>query len=221
MIKQFLPSQFFDLGCFAHAALFSPEKPVWQALEELSEYLAKQQLGNIEAAVETGVYLSKPELISIGRGTVVEAGAYIKGPCIIGENCQIRHGAYIRGNVITGDDCVVGHATELKNVIFLNGVQAGHFSYVGDSILGNHVNLGAGTKCANLRLDQKNVPIFFEQKRIDSGLRKLGAIIGDGGQLGCNCVTNPGAIIGKGSQSHPCMTLTGVVSENHVFRDSF
>lgn len=210
------PSQFFDLVHFEHRTLFDESAPVWEALKKIG--LLVELLGNIEGTVEQGAILVNPEEISIGKGTIVEPGAYIKGPCIIGEDCEIRHGAYIRGNVITGNGCVIGHATEVKNAIFLNGAKAGHFTYVGDSILGNRVNLGAGTKCANLRFDGKNVPIIEGEKRVDSGLRKFGAIFGDDVQTGCNSVTNPGTIMGIGSALGPCATASGVIPKSYVVK---
>ena len=156
-------------------------------------------------------FLVNPELISIGKGTVVEPGAYIAGPCIIGQNCQVRNGAYIRGNVIIGDDCVVGHATEIKGSILLNRVCASHFNYVGDSILGNDVNLGAGLVCANLRLDRQKVSIHYKNQKIPTPLKKLGAIVGDGSQLGCNSVLNPGTVLGKKVFCSPCLNISGYI----------
>ncbi|MCH9628114.1 MAG: Bifunctional protein GlmU [Chlamydiales bacterium] len=211
-MSHYLASEFFNLSTFKHAALFAGSEPVWMALGRIKEFLLSQPLGEIEGHVEQGAFLVNPEMISIGKGTVVEPGAYIKGPCIIGENCQIRHGAYIRGALIAGNDCVIGHATEVKNAIFLDGAKAGHFAYIGDSILGNRVNLGAGTKCANLRFDGAAVSIRDGEKRVDSGLRKLGAIFGDDSQTGCNAVTNPGTLVGKQSVLGPCVNGRGVSS---------
>lgn len=207
------PPQFFDLSQFAHTALFENKTYVWEALADISSYLGSLKLGAIQGEVEPGAFLIHPELISIGKGSVVEAGAYIKGPCFIGENCEIRHSAYVRGNVVTGDKCVIGHATEVKNSLFFNGAQAGHFAYVGDSILGNKVNLGAGTKCANLRFDNQNIRIRWGEQLLDSGLRKFGAIFGDLAQTGCNAVTNPGTLMGKKSVLGPCATYSGIISE--------
>lgn len=214
----FNPRDYFDLGQCAHSALFEEGQPVWEALKRIRSYLEKRELGKIEGSIEKGALLVNPETISIGKGSIVEAGAYIRGPCIIGENCQVRHGAYIRGAVITGNQCIIGHATEVKNALFLEGAQAGHFAYVGDTILGNHVNLGAGTICANLRLDNKNVSIRMPASTIESGLRKFGAILGDGVQIGCNCVTNPGVVMGKGSRSYPCLSISGVIPDHHVIK---
>jgi len=134
--------------------------------------------------------------IEIGRGVIVEPGALIKGPCIVGDQSEVRQGAYVRGNCFIGRGCVVGHTTELKGAIMLDGAKAGHFAYLGDSVLGHEVNLGAGTKLANLKLRGKSVKIKIENEVIDTGLRKLGAILGDGVQTGCNTVTNPGTLLG-------------------------
>ncbi|WP_028585631.1 LbetaH domain-containing protein [Desulfogranum mediterraneum] len=135
--------------------------------------------------------------INIGKGVLIESGSYIQEPVIIGDHSVVRHGAYIRGHCIIGERCVVGHATELKHSIFLNDAKAGHFAYLGDSILGNNVNLGAGTKFANLRFFPGSVSIKGPEGLIDSGLRKIGAILGDNSQTGCNSVTNPGTIMAK------------------------
>lgn len=218
LMDPFSPEEYFDLSNFEHAALFRKGEPVWACLKRIKEYLLSLPLGNILGVVEEGAYLVNPESISIGKGTVVEPGAYIKGPCIIGENCSIRHGAYIRGNLICGNACIIGHTTEVKNSLFLNGAQAGHFAYVGDSILGNHVNLGAGTKCANLRFDNKNVNIQLNGSFIDSELRKLGAIMGDFSLTGCNSVTNPGTLMGKRSRLAPCTTACGVIPAQSVVK---
>ncbi len=133
--------------------------------------------------------------IHIGKGVVIEPGACIQGPALLGDGTQVRHGAYIRGGCFTGKKCVIGHATEVKNAIFMDGAKAGHFAYVGDSILGCEVNLGAGTKLANLKF-KGNVTVRFEGSTINTGLRKFGAILGDSVQTGCNSVCNPGSVVG-------------------------
>lgn len=202
---------FFDLSSYPHSVLFKASNFPWEALLQISPYLQAQPLGEILGTISPQAYLVKPELISIGVGTIVEPGAYIEGPCIIGNNCIVRHGAYIRGNLITGDRCVIGHDTEVKNSIFLNGVHAAHFAYVGDSILGHRVNLGAGVKLANLKLNHGVVSVQLEGERIATGLKKLGAIIGDDTQIGCNTVTNPGILIGQGVQCYPCMNMGGFI----------
>lgn len=210
------PHALFDLTHYTHAKLFENCSYVWEALAQIDPYLASFPLGSIECDVPDGVHLVDRHLISIGKNTVLEPGAYIKGPCIIGNNCTVRHGAYIRGQFICGDHCVVGHTTEVKHSIFLNHAAAAHFAYVGDSILGNNVNLGAGTKCANLRFDNGQVIVHSEDKRIPTGLRKFGAIFGDGAQSGCNSVTNPGTILCRGAVCFPCANIGGVVSNGKV-----
>ncbi len=135
--------------------------------------------------------------IALGRGVLVESGAMIKSPAIIGDFTEIRQGAYLRGYCLTGARCVLGHTTEVKHSILLGSAKAGHFAYLGDSILGQDVNLGAGTKFANLRFLPGNVAVRTKDALIDTGRRKFGAILGDNAQTGCNSVTNPGTLIGK------------------------
>lgn len=212
-------SYFFDFSNFEHASLFRDESFPWTALLELSNYFKSHQFQQ-KGTVSSSAYLIDAEKISIGSGTIVEPGAYIKGPCIIGKNCTIRHGAYIRGNVLVGDDCVIGHDSELKHSILLNGAHAAHFAYVGDSILGNGVNLGAGTKCANLKLNRSTICIHLDEDRIPTQLHKLGAIIGDKSQIGCNVVTNPGTLIGKEVQCYPCLNIEGFIPTRSIIKPS-
>ncbi len=145
--------------------------------------------------------------IHFGRGVLVEAGALIKSPTVIGNLTEVRHGAYIRGNCLVGRACVVGHTTEVKHTIFMNNAKAGHFAYLGDSILGNGVNLGAGTKLANLRFIKGDVSVATPEGLVNTGLRKLGAILADGVQTGCNSVTSPGTLLGKKSMVLPNITV--------------
>jgi hypothetical protein len=146
--------------------------------------------------------------VSIGQGTVVEPGALIIGPTIIGDFTEVRQGAYIRGHVLVGHNCVVGHTTEVKHSILLGGTKAGHFSYIGDSILGE-VNLGAGTKLANLKVFSSPVTVTVEGMKYHTGLRKFGAILGDGVETGCNTVTTPGTIVSRNVLAYPNSTLRG------------
>lgn len=194
--------EFFSLSRFAHRELWEEGKPVWHPLLKLDSYLRGKTF-QIEIKIPRGVFLDRPELISIGKGVVIEPGVYIQGPCIIGKECIIRHGAYLRGGVICGDHCAIGHSAEIKHSILLDYAAATHFTYVGDSIVGNRANLGAGVKCANLRLDRKEVK---------PGMQKFGACIGDRVQIGCNCVLNPGTLIGKESIVHPLLNFGGKFS---------
>ncbi|OGQ95235.1 MAG: bifunctional GlmU protein [Deltaproteobacteria bacterium RIFOXYD12_FULL_57_12] len=157
--------------------------------------------------------------IDLGHGVLVEAGALIKSPTIIGDYTEIRQGAYLRGHCLAGRGCVIGHVTEVKHTIFLNEAKAGHFAYLGDSILGNQVNLGAGTKLANLRFTGGTVPVKTPAGPIDTGLSKLGAILGDQVQTGCNSVTNPGCLLGKKSLVMPNSTVpSGYHANNTLIR---
>lgn len=210
-MKELSAETFFSFSSYKHTSLFKNNTFVWEALNQIEGYLSSFLLGQIEISIPDGAYLMDPHLISIGKNSIVEPGAYIKGPCIIGNNCTVRHGAYIRGNLITGDHCVIGHDTEIKNAIFLNHVHAAHFAYVGDSILGNQVNLGAGTKCANLKFNKHPIVIEFQGQKINTGLSKFGAVFGDKAQTGCNVVTNPGTILGKGVNCYPVVNVKGVI----------
>lgn len=146
--------------------------------------------------------------IYIGRETVIEPGALIKGPAIIGDNTEVRQGAYLRGNTLIGNDCVVGHTTELKSCAMLGGSKAGHFAYIGDSILGK-VNLGAGTKLANLKMVESDIVINIKGEKYNTDLRKFGAILGDGVETGCNSVTSPGTLLSKDVLLYPNTTARG------------
>lgn len=216
------PDYFFDLKNISFKSLFEVDK-VYQILgKNLHKYifqLLERHIGNrIMGTVQEGAFLAD-DLIIIGKNSVVESGAYIKGPTIIGENCQIRHGAYIRGGVITGDNCVIGHTTEIKSSIILNNAKAAHFAYVGDSILGNGVNLGAGTKLANLKIYNDEILVTSGDYRYSTGLKKMGAIIGDGVEIGCNATTAPGTLIGKESRIYPNVMAFGFIPQNHILKN--
>ena len=151
--------------------------------------------------------------VLIEAGAVVEPHAYIKGPAFISAHAQIRQGAYIRGSVFVGEGAVVGHATEVKGSVFFDGAKAGHFAYIGDSILGNEVNLGAGTKLANLNFRSSTVKIQDGESGVwtDTGMRKLGAILGDGAQTGCNSVLSPGTVLYPNTAVFPCVHYRGTL----------
>lgn len=219
-MNEFKPGYFFDLSSFEHKDIFQEITYVWEVLSKIGDYLKSTQLGKIQTKIPSGAFIVNDQEVVIGEGTIVEPGAYIRGPCLIGKNCVIRHGAYIRGNVLTGDGCVIGHDSELKNSLLLNHAHAAHFAYLGDSILGNEVNLGAGTKCANLKLNNSKIEIHFENKKIPTQLRKLGAILGDRTQIGCNAVTNPGTLMGKEVFCYPCVNIGGFVPSYSLIKPS-
>ncbi len=212
------PEYFFDLDMITFRELFEVNK-VYQLLgSNLRKYILEHLKPEIRGTVKRGAFLAD-KMIFIGKGTIVEPGAYIKGPTIIGENCEIRQGAYIRGNVITGDNCVIGHSTEIKSSVMLNGAKAGHFAYIGDSILGNHVNLGAGTKLANLKIFNDEISVIAGGYSYASGLRKLGAILGDSVEIGCNTTTAPGTLIGKRSRVYSNVAIGGFIERDHIVKN--
>jgi len=157
------------------------------------------------------------ETISIGESSVIEPGALIKGPTRIGNRTEVRQGAYIRGEVATGDGCVIGHATEVKSSILLGSSKAGHFAYIGNSILGS-VNLGAGTKLANLKIVPSGVTLTIGGTAYTTGLRKLGAIIADGAEIGCNAVTMPGTLIGRDALVYPNTVVRGYCPPRSILK---
>lgn len=157
------------------------------------------------------------EEIYIGRNVLIEPSALVKGPTYIGDGTEIRHGAYIRGDVLVGDNCVVGHTTEIKSSVMLGGSKAGHFAYIGDSILGR-VNLGAGTKLANLKMVDSQVVLKIDNNLYETGLRKFGAIIADDVETGCNSVTAPGTLLGKNVLLYPNGTARGYYSPGTIIK---
>lgn len=185
------------------------KKSIKQLLSSLEVEDRPRVLGNVhkQAFLEGAVYVAET--------AIVEATAFIQGPAYIGPGAEIRHAAYIRGNVYVGRDCIVGHTTEVKGSVFLDGAKAGHFAYVGDSILGRHVNLGAGTKLANLKL--KGDEVSFQDpvsgEKIRSGLRKFGALLGDHAQTGCNSVLSPGTLLLPHTAILPCVHFCGTLKK--------
>lgn len=156
----------------------------------------------------------------IAKSAKIANSAHIDGPTIIDENAEIRHCAFIRGSVIVGKNSVVGNSTELKNCILFDNVQVPHFNYVGDSILGYKSHLGAGAIISNVKSDKTNVTVKYENQKIETNLRKFGAILGDHVEIGCNSVMNPGTIIGQNSSVYPTSMVRGVIDENVIFKNS-
>ena len=156
--------------------------------------------------------------VLVGENVTIAPGATILGPSVIGSGCEIRPGAYIRGGVVTGKECIIGNSSELKNSIILDSVALPHYNYVGDSVLGNRVHLGAGTICSNLKTDGSSVVIHGEGFDVDTGLRKLGALLGDTVDIGSSCVLNPGTVVGKGSSVYPMTVMRGVYCDRAIIK---
>jgi UDP-N-acetylglucosamine diphosphorylase / glucose-1-phosphate thymidylyltransferase / UDP-N-acetylgalactosamine diphosphorylase / glucosamine-1-phosphate N-acetyltransferase / galactosamine-1-phosphate N-acetyltransferase len=202
VLPTFLPTSLSTFAKNFHADVLPWEwvKQIGPALAALSELPAPM-------SYPPGLHVEGP--VWIHRSVKLPAYATLIGPAWIGPNTQIRPGAFIRGNVIVGEGCVLGNACEFKNCLLMDGVQVPHFSYVGDSVLGNRAHLGAGAICSNFRLDQQPVTVRTAERTYDTGLRKFGAILGDGAEVGCNAVLNPGSLLGRRSLVMPAMAFGG------------
>ncbi len=185
----------------------------WEVLPKIEEFI--KELGNTLSSEE---YEKRGEDIWIAKTATIAPTAYIKGPAIIGKNAEIRHCAFIRGKAIVGEGAVVGNSTELKNVILFNKVQVPHYNYVGDSILGYKAHMGAGSITSNVKSDKKLVVVKNKEEKIETGLKKFGAMLGDNVEIGCGSVLNPGTVIGKNSNVYPLSSVRGVVPSNSIYK---
>lgn len=185
----------------------------WEALNKINKFI-----------IEIGKMLSKNDYkeyegnIWIAKNANISKTSSIAGPTIICKDAEIRHCAFIRGNTIVGERCVVGNSTELKNVILFNNVQVPHYNYVGDSILGYKSHMGAGSITSNVKSNKSLISLNYNGKKIETGLKKFGAILGDYVEVGCNSVLNPGTIIGKNSSIYPLSMVRGYVNENSIYK---
>jgi NDP-sugar pyrophosphorylase family protein len=194
------------------AGSFQADMAPWDWLKQIGAALkALPAPASSGATIPSGVHIEGP--VWLHPSVKLPAQATLIGPSWIGPKTEIRPGAFIRGNVIVGEGCVLGNSCEFKNCLLMDGVQVPHFSYVGDSILGNKAHLGAGVICSNLRLDQKPVVIRIGDTLYETGLRKLGAILGDAAEVGCNAVLNPGVVLGKRALVAPTMSFTGYLPD--------
>ena len=164
------------------------------------------------------IYEQRGENIWIAKSAVVADSASITGPCIIGERTQVRHCAFIRGNALVGNDCVVGNSTELKNVVLIGSVQVPHYNYVGDSVLGFRSHMGAGSITSNVKSDKTPVVIKNGGETLETGLKKMGAVLGDFVEVGCGTVLNPGTVVGKNTNIYPLSMVRGVIPPNSIYK---
>lgn len=186
--------------------IFNDLEYPWEVLPHIAEYIHELLNRNID-----GYEMLAPGVL-VGRDVKIAPTVTIEGTAVIGHGTVLRPGAYLRGNVLAGDGCVIGNSTELKNCILMDHVQVPHYNYVGDSILGDHAHMGAGAVCSNLKSDGRAVTVHCgNEQNIDTGLRKFGAILGDGADIGCGCVLSPGAVIGRYTSVYPLTHLRGVV----------
>lgn len=205
--------ELYDLSHSLAKDLLSECEFPWLALPKIKDYVIK-----LISSLSDDEYYAPSEDVRISKTAKIAPSATICGPAVIGHGTEIRTGAYIRGSVIVGDNCVVGNSCELKNAILFDSVQVPHFNYVGDSILGYRSHTGAGAITSNVKSDKTPVTISLPDCRVETGLKKFGAMIGDGVEVGCNSVLNPGTVIGRNSNIYPLSSVRGFVPPDSIFK---
>lgn len=205
--------ELFNLNETIAKNLLRSEKYPWEILPKISDYILE-----IGPKLDKNIFEKKGENIWIAKSAKIAPSSSITGPVIIDENAEIRHCAFIRGKAIIGKNAVVGNSTELKNCILFNNVQVPHYNYVGDSILGFKAHMGAGSITSNVKSDKTNVQIKGADI-IETSLRKVGAFLGDGVEVGCNSVLNPGTVIGRNSNVYPLSCVRGIIPENSIYKN--
>ena len=213
-VKQFTIKVLYDLTVTAAKPLLESVTFPLEALPKIKDFII--ELGN---SLDPEEYEKRGENIWIHKSATVFDSAYIAGPCIIGKDTEVRQCAFIRGSALVGDNCVVGNSTELKNVIIFNNVQVPHYNYVGDSILGFHSHMGAGSITSNVKSDKTLVHVKGADFDIATGMKKFGAMLGDYVEVGCNSVLNPGTVIGSHSNIYPLSRVRGYVPSNSIYKD--
>ena len=204
----------YDLNETIAKDLFEGKTYPWEVLPEIGDFVTK--LGE----TLSDEFDHPEENIWIHKSVKIAKTATLNGPLIIDADTEVRPGAFIRGNVLVGKNCVVGNSTELKNVVLFNTVQVPHYNYVGDSILGTHSHMGAGSITSNVKSDKTLVVVKNDGEEIETGLKKFGAMIGDYVEVGCNSVLNPGTVIGRNTNIYPLSPVRGVVPENSIYKSS-
>ncbi len=204
----------YDLNETIAKDLFEGKTYPWEVLPEIGDFVMK--LGE----TLSDEYDHPEENIWIHKSVKIAKTATLNGPLIIDADTEVRPGAFIRGNVLVGKNCVVGNSTELKNVVLFNTVQVPHYNYVGDSILGTHSHMGAGSITSNVKSDKTLVVVKDSGEEIETGLKKFGTMIGDYVEVGCNSVLNPGTVIGKNTNIYPLSPVRGVVPENSIYKSA-
>jgi len=184
----------------------------WQALSGI-----KQMIIDIGRTLDRNEYDEVSDCVWVHKSSKVFPSAYLGSPCIIGPETEVRHGAFVRGSALVGAGCVIGNSVELKNVIIFDKCEVPHYNYVGDSILGFHAHMGAGSITSNIKADRKNIVIHADEG-IETGLRKIGAMLGDWADIGCNSVLNPGSVIGRHTNVYPTSCVRGIVPENSIYK---
>lgn len=204
---------FPELSHTISAELFSKYVYPWELLGELKEYIAEKG-----KTLSPDEYTEIAENVWVGKNVSVAPTATLNGPAIIGSNTEIRPGAFLRGSIIVGEGCVIGNSTELKNCIIFDSVQVPHFNYVGDSVLGYKSHMGAGSVTSNVKSDKTLVSINVNGEKLETGRKKLGAILSNNVEVGCNSVLNPGTVIGANSNVYPLSSVRGYIPANSIFK---
>ena len=212
-MEQLQIQNLYDLTQTIAAPLFEGATYPWELLPKISAFII--ELGN---RLPEDKYEKRGENVWIAKSATVFPTAYINGPCIIDEEAEVRHCAFIRGNAIVGKGAVVGNSTELKNVILFNKVQVPHYNYVGDSILGYKSHMGAGSITSNVKSDKTLVVVKSPYGNIETGLKKMGAMLGDNVEVGCNSVLNPGTVIGRCSNVYPTSMVRGFIEPDSIYK---
>ena len=207
-------SDLYDLNHTIAADYLAGYEYPWQALKDIKDLILAlgPKLGSDYTEVSPTVWVHKT--------ATVFPSAYLGAPCIIGANTEIRHCAFIRGSALVGEGCVVGNSVELKNVILFDGVQVPHYNYVGDSILGHMAHMGAGSVTSNVKSDKTLVVVKNGDEKIETGLKKFGAMVGDFVEVGCNSVLNHGTVIGRHSNVYPTSCVRGMIPEGHIWKNN-
>lgn len=203
----------FDLSKTIAFSLFKDKENPWEVLSDIGSFIISLGTG-----LSVSDFDHPSDNVWIAKDAVVFPSAYIAGPCIIDRGAEIRHCAFIRGNAIVGKYCVVGNSTELKNTVLFDSVQVPHYNYVGDSILGYKSHMGAGSITSNVKSDKTNIIIKYDSDFIETGRKKVGAMIGDYVEVGCGSVLNPGTVIGRGTNIYPLSSVRGVIPAAHIFK---
>lgn len=210
---QLLAKNLYDYSKTIAKSLFESIEYPWEALPKIKDFII--ELGK---TLDPEIYEQRGENIWVAKSANVFPSAYLGGPLIICEDAEVRHCAFIRGSAIVGKGAVVGNSTELKNSILFDGVQVPHYNYIGDSILGFKSHTGAGTITSNLKSDKTLVTVLVDGEKVETGVKKFGAMLGDHVEVGCNSVLNPGTVIGSNTNVYPLSFVRGYVPENSIYK---
>ena len=213
-MKDVTIAELYDLNETIAKDLFEGVTYPWEVLPKIKDFIIA--LGE---TLPEEVYEKRGENIWVAKSAKVAPSACLNGPLIIDEEAEVRHCAFVRGNAIVGKGAVVGNSTELKNVVLFNKVQVPHYNYVGDSVLGYKAHMGAGSITSNVKSDKTLVVVKGQGEAIETGLKKMGAMLGDNVEVGCNSVLNPGTVVGRESNIYPTSCVRGVVPANHIFKN--